>query len=77
MIRELHIPEAGEPVHQGWVLLDHCVEDILGERKVSAQLDEEDSMAPLRQLCYQNAARLTILEEELLPDQPVRWTACS
>lgn len=46
MIRKLHVPEAGEPVHQGRVLLDHCVKDVLGERKASAQMDGEDSMAP-------------------------------
>lgn len=32
VIRELHVPEAGEPVHQGWVLLDHCIKDILGKK---------------------------------------------
>lgn len=47
MIGELHIPEAREPVHQGWVLLDHCIKDVLGERMASAEEDKGDGMAPI------------------------------
>lgn len=78
MIRELHVPEAGEPVHQGWVLLDHRIKDVLRGRKASAQVGEEDSKAPLLcQQSYGNAEGPTTVEEGPLPDRPARWRACS
>lgn len=60
MIRELHIPEAREPVHQGWVLLDHCIKDVLGERTASAEEDKGDGMAP---------NMTALLQEHSMPQQ--------